>query len=156
EMAWLAPAIATYWIGLMLRSWRWGIILAPVRRLNFLQVFHGLLVGYAANYVLPARLGELVRADFLGRRHGISRLSIIGTIVVERLFDIVVFIGFVFAGMAALHHTEDPEVASILHTVELVAVGCIILAVALLFLVQIRHKPLPGSLSFLEDKLKAL
>jgi len=156
EIAWLAPAVAAYWIALMLRSWRWGIILAPVRRLEFLQVFHGLLVGYAANYLLPARLGELVRADFLGRRHGISRLSIVGTIVVERLFDIIVFIGFVFAGMAALHHAEDPRVASILHTVELVGVGCAVLAAALLFLVQIRHKALPGPLEFLDDKIKAL
>jgi uncharacterized membrane protein YbhN (UPF0104 family) len=156
QVEWLMPAIATYWVALMLRSWRWGILLAPVRRLGFGQIFYALLVGYAANYLLPARLGELVRADFLGRRHAISRLSIVGTIVVERLFDVIVFIGFVFAGMAALHSAKDSRIGPILHTVETVAVGCVVLAALLLFLARMRHRPLPGPLSFLEHRLKSL
>jgi uncharacterized protein (TIRG00374 family) len=156
RLAWLLPGIASYWIALMLRSWRWGIILAPVRRLGFGAIFHGLLVGYAANYLLPARLGELVRADFLGRRHRISRLSIVGTIVVERLLDVIVFIGFVFAGLAALHTTGDSRVGPILHLVELVAAGCVVLAVLLLVVTRLRHKPLPQALGFLEHRLKSL
>jgi glycosyltransferase 2 family protein len=153
---WLVAAVALYWVALMLRSWRWRILLAPVRALSFGQVFHGLLVGYAANYLLPARLGELVRADFLGRRYGISRLSVVGTIVVERLFDVVVFIGFIFAGMAALHSSGDSRIGPILHLVELVAVGCIVLVILLVVLVRLRHKPLPRSIAFLEKRLRAL
>ena len=124
--------------------------------MSFGQVFHGLLVGYAANYLLPARLGELVRADFLGRRYAISRLSVVGTIVVERLFDVVVFIGFIFAGLAALHSTGDSRIGPILHLVELVAVGCVVLIVLLLVLVRLRHKPLPRPIAFLEKRLRAL
>jgi len=153
---WLVAAVALYWIALMLRSWRWRILLAPVRHLSFGQVFHGLLVGYAANYLLPARLGELVRADFLGRRYAISRLSVVGTIVVERLFDVVVFIGFIFAGMAALHSSGDRRIGPILHLVELVAVGCAVLIILLLVLVRLRHKPLPSPIAFLEKRLRAL
>jgi uncharacterized protein (TIRG00374 family) len=153
---WLVAAVAVYWVALTLRSWRWRILLAPVRALTFGQVFHGLLVGYAANNQLPARLGELVRADFLGRRYGISRLSVVGTIVVERLFDVVVFIGFIFAGMAALHSSGDSRIGPILHLVELVAVGCVVLIILLLILVRIRHKPLPRPLVFLEKRLRAL
>ena len=70
--------------------------------------------GYAANYVLPARLGELVRADFLGRRYGVSRLSVVGTIVVERVFDLIVFVGFIFAGLWALHLRDDSRLAPVL------------------------------------------
>jgi glycosyltransferase 2 family protein len=154
--SWLALAIVTYWSALMIRSWRWRILLAPVRRLHFGQVFFGLLVGYAANNVLPARLGELLRADFLGRRYDVSRLSVIGTIVVERLFDVIVFIGFFFAGMAALHDATDSRIAPILHTVEFVAVGCVTMVLVLLVLVQLRHKPLPAPFSFLEQRLKLL
>jgi glycosyltransferase 2 family protein len=153
---WLAAAVGAYWIALGLRSWRWGILLAPVRRLAFGQVFHGLLVGYAANNLLPARLGELVRADFVGRRHQISRLSVVGTIVVERLFDVVVFVGFIFAGMAALHTTGDARIGQILHLVELVAAGCVLLAVLLLVVLRLRHKPLPRAITFLESHLHAL
>jgi uncharacterized protein (TIRG00374 family) len=127
-----------------------------VRRLKFGHVFYGLLVGYAANYVLPARLGELVRADFLGRRYNVSRLSVIGTIVVERLFDVIVFIGFIFAGIGALHQTGDSRIAPILHVVEIVSVGCVALAGILILLIKLRHKPLPRPVAFLEEQLKSL
>ena len=156
QPGWLIAGVATYWVALALRSWRWGILLAPVRTLAFGQVFYGLLVGYAANNLLPARLGELVRADFVGRRYQISRLSVVGTIVVERLFDVVVFIGFIFAGIAALHTTGDIRIGQILHLVELVAVGCVVLVVLLLAVLRLRHKPLPRAITFLEKHLHAL
>jgi hypothetical protein len=145
-----------YWVALTLRSWRWRIILGPVRRLPLGQVMYGLLVGYAANYVLPARLGELVRADFIGRRYGVSRLSVIGTIVVERLFDVVVFIGFILAGLWTLHLRNDSRIAPVLHAVEIISVGCIVLAVALLVLLQLRHRALPAPLAFLDNQVKSL
>lgn len=156
QPGWLIAGVAAYWVALALRSWRWGILLAPVRRLAFGQVFYGLLVGYAANNLLPARLGELVRADFVGRRYQISRLSVVGTIVVERLFDVVVFIGFIFAGIAALHTTGDVRIGQILHLVELVAVGCVVLVVLLLAVLRLRHKPLPRAMTFLEKHLHSL
>ncbi len=156
EIQWLALAMAGYWVALTLRSWRWRIILAPVRRLPLGLVMYGLLVGYAANYVLPARLGELVRADFIGRRYGVSRLAVIGTIVVERLFDVVVFIGFILAGLWALHLRNDSRITPVLHAVELVSAGCIVLAVVLLVLLQLRHRALPGPLAFLDKQVKSL
>ena len=156
EIQWLALAMLGYWVALTLRSWRWRIILAPVRRLPLGLVMYGLLVGYAANYVLPARLGELVRANFLGRRYGVSRLAVIGTIVVERLFDVIVFIGFILAGLWALHLRDDSRIAPVLHAVELVSAGCILLAILLLVLLQLRHRALPGPLAFLDKQVKSL
>jgi uncharacterized membrane protein YbhN (UPF0104 family) len=156
DIQWLVLAMAGYWVALTLRSWRWRIILGPVRRLSLGQVMYGLLVGYAANYVLPARLGELVRADFIGRRYGVSRLAVIGTIVVERLFDVVVFIGFILAGLWALHLRDDSRITPVLHAVELVSAGCILLAVLLLVLLQLRHRALPAPLAFLDKQVKSL
>src|SRR4029077_3917656 len=124
--------------------------------LSFGKVFNGLLVGYAANYVLPARLGELVRADFLGRRYAVPRLSVIGTIVVERLFDVIVFIGFILAGLWTLHLRQDSRIEPVLHAVELVSVGCVLLGVILVVLLQMKHRALPKPLAFLETQLKSL
>ncbi|HXQ42745.1 MAG TPA: lysylphosphatidylglycerol synthase transmembrane domain-containing protein [Candidatus Udaeobacter sp.] len=156
QIAWLLLALACYWVALAIRSWRWRIILSPVSRLTFFQVYHGLVVGYAANNVLPARLGELVRADYLGRRNGISRLSVVGTIVVERLFDVVVFIGFIVAGIAGLHGRPNSKIPEILHAVELVALACVLLGLVLFGLLRFRHKKLPASLSFLENPIRSL
>lgn len=90
SMRWVAVALVGYWIELALRAARWRVILEPVKALSFGRVAKTLIVGYAANNVLPVRLGELFRADFIARRCRVSRLAAIATIVVERLLDMVV------------------------------------------------------------------
>jgi glycosyltransferase 2 family protein len=156
DLNWLLLALATYWVALTLRSWRWRIILAPVRRMAFRAVYQGLLVGYAANYVLPARLGELVRADFLGRRYRLPFLTVIGTIVVERLFDIVVFVVFILAGLKALHLRHDGRIEPVLHAVEIVTVACAVLALGLVVLLRLRDRPLPRRIAFFQRQLQSL
>jgi Predicted integral membrane protein len=152
---WLVAAVALYWIALMLRSWRWRILLAPVRHLSFGQVFHGLLVGYAANYLLPARLGELVRADFLGRRYASrgfpSSAPSCRAPVRRRGFH-----RLHLRRHGRPHSTGDSRIGPILHLVEVVAVGCVVLIILLLVLIRLRHKPLPSPIAFLEKRLQAL
>jgi uncharacterized protein (TIRG00374 family) len=80
--------MAFYWVELGVRMQRWRLLVRPVKPLGLGQISSAFLIGYAANNVMPARLGELVRADHLGRRHGLSRLAAASTIVVERAFDL--------------------------------------------------------------------
>jgi uncharacterized membrane protein YbhN (UPF0104 family) len=54
-----ALATATYFVSLSVRAWRWTILLRPVKHLSLRQVWPVTALGYAANLVLPARLGEL-------------------------------------------------------------------------------------------------
>lgn len=74
-------------LDVLLRAVRWRGLLAPVAALALPTVGASLLVGYLANNVLPARLGELVRSHHLGDRTGVSRASVLGTVVVERVVD---------------------------------------------------------------------
>jgi len=85
---WIATAMLLYWFELVVRVQRWRVILGPVKSLSFAAVANALIVGYAANNIIPARLGELVRADYIGRRYGLSRFSAASTIVIERVFDL--------------------------------------------------------------------
>ncbi|MBN1850964.1 MAG: flippase-like domain-containing protein [Deltaproteobacteria bacterium] len=71
----------------LIRGWRWHIFLEPVQKTAFSSRFVSILIGFAANCVLPARLGEIIRANYLGNRERISGSAIFGTVVVERLFD---------------------------------------------------------------------
>jgi uncharacterized protein (TIRG00374 family) len=71
----------------ILRSYRWKYVLNPIRPIGILSLFSGVAVGYMANNVLPARLGEVVRSYFLGKKEGLSTSSTLATIVIERLFD---------------------------------------------------------------------
>jgi len=72
---------------LLIRAWRWKILLGPIKKTGFLNRLLSVIIGFAANCVLPARLGEFIRADLLGQREEISRSSTFATIVVERLAD---------------------------------------------------------------------
>ncbi len=71
----------------VIRAWLWRVLLEPVKKTGFMNRLLSLLIGFAANCLLPARLGEFIRASYLGRRENISGSSAFGTIVVERIFD---------------------------------------------------------------------
>jgi hypothetical protein len=75
-------------LGLVLRSWRWQYLLAPIRPVRLSGLFSSLTVGYMANTFLPAHLGEVVRACHAQKKTGIAASAIFATIVVERLIDI--------------------------------------------------------------------
>ncbi len=76
-----------YAINLSLRTWRWQIILRPVAAIPYPIVARALLVGYGLNTIMPARLGELFRAEFFKKTFGLSRIWGLTSIVIERLFD---------------------------------------------------------------------
>jgi len=82
---------------LTIRAWRWQVILRPVAAIPYSIVARALLVGYGLNAVMPARLGELFRAEFFKKTHGLSRVWGLTSIVIERLFDgitVVCCLGF--------------------------------------------------------------
>jgi len=89
---WLVLMLAMIVTDLLVRALRWQRLLAPIHPVAYRRSLGYLLIGYLANNVLPARLGELVRAHYLGDREGVSRTTTLGTIVVERVIDTVVVV----------------------------------------------------------------
>ncbi len=71
----------------IVRAWRWRILLEPIKDTGFLNRLSTTLIGFGANAILPARLGEFIRANYLGHVEKISGSAAFGTLVVERLFD---------------------------------------------------------------------
>jgi len=84
---WVGLAMLVYVGVLLLRARRWQIIMHPVAAIPNPTVASALLVGYGLNAILPARLGELFRAEFLKRSFGLDRVVALTSIVVERLLD---------------------------------------------------------------------
>ncbi|MGE3857656.1 MAG: lysylphosphatidylglycerol synthase transmembrane domain-containing protein [Dehalococcoidia bacterium] len=93
---WLLPAMLVFALSITVRVLRWKIVLDRVLPVPASDAGALLLIGAAANNILPARTGEVVRAALLRRRHGGSMATALGTIVVERVFD-----GLVLALMLA-------------------------------------------------------
>ena len=84
----LAPAIVIYFVGQWFRSVRWKYLLSPVADIPVKRLYPVVIIGYMANNVLPARLGELVRALLLAQREeDVSVPASIATLSVERLYD---------------------------------------------------------------------
>jgi len=71
-----------------IRALRWFHLLEPIKKIGLFSLFSSTVIGFAANCVLPARLGEFIRANYIGRMENISKSSSLATIVIERLFDV--------------------------------------------------------------------
>lgn len=81
------PAFGCYLISLLFRTLRWKIMLGTVKSIGLRPLFSYIVIGYMANNLLPARLGEIVRAYVTGKRERMSRSSAFASVVLERLFD---------------------------------------------------------------------
>jgi glycosyltransferase 2 family protein len=101
--AWLALMLGCMSLDLAIRGLRWQRLLAPIHRVSYGRMLGYLLIGYAANNVLPARLGELVRSHYVGDREGISRTTTLGTVVVERVIDTAVVVSVASLAILVLH-----------------------------------------------------
>ncbi len=99
---WLIPGVGVYFIGVWVRSWRWHYLLRPVKSISTPKIFPIVAIGYMGNNIYPARAGEILRAVILKRKEDISISASLATIVVERVFDGVVMLGFVFLNLPEL------------------------------------------------------
>jgi hypothetical protein len=84
------------------RGARWRALLAPIAPLPYRIVLGYTYIGYLANNVLPARLGELYRSHALGEGEGVSRPTVLGTVVVERVVDTVMVVAIAAVAVLVL------------------------------------------------------
>lgn len=86
---------------------RWQVLLLPAVSVSPLNAFSYIMIGYLANTILPLRLGDIVRAVLLGRRHSVSAMSVLGAVTVERLLDVgwVLVFALLLSFSAALPET---------------------------------------------------
>ncbi len=86
----LFPIAAVLAAQFSLRTFRWSRLVASLRPEDPVPARRfaaPLAIGYLGNAVLPARLGEPLRAAALGRAEGLPVASVLGTVLVERILD---------------------------------------------------------------------
>jgi uncharacterized protein (TIRG00374 family) len=99
---WIIPGVAVYFVAVWARAWRWHYLLKPIKSIKTKIMFPITCIGYMGNNIYPARAGEVLRAVILRRREGVSISASLATIIVERIFDGVVMLAFVFVNLAQL------------------------------------------------------
>jgi hypothetical protein len=88
----VALIVGASWISYYVRAQRWRVLLRPVAEVPFYPALSATVVGFGATMVMPLRVGELVRPALLGRRVGIRMSAAISSVVLERLFDMLLVI----------------------------------------------------------------
>lgn len=81
------PLMAVNFFSIWIRAKRWKYLLSPIKHVPMKDLYNATAIGFMANNIFPARVGEFVRAIHLGQRAKISKTASFATIVVERLFD---------------------------------------------------------------------
>jgi uncharacterized protein (TIRG00374 family) len=80
-------SLPVYLVAVWFRTIRWQVLLRPLGEFRGVRLFPLVIIGFMTNNLIPARIGELVRAYLLGEREGTSKAAALGTIAVDRLFD---------------------------------------------------------------------
>lgn len=141
-----------------LRALRWKFILSSVKpEVKVKNLFSSVMIGYGVNNIIP-RLGEIARAVLIGQTEKISRSSALGTIVIERVIDIIFFglavilSAFIFSGDL---YTEIPWLqATIIFGAILIFIGIIFLVFTIKFKEKF-YSVLTKIISKLSEKLAA-
>lgn len=96
---WILPGVLVYFLAVWGRTWRWHYLLLSIEKIPLTRLFPVVVIGYMGNNVYPARAGELIRAYVLKKKEGVSISASLATIIVERIFDGVVMLFFVFVSL---------------------------------------------------------
>ena len=83
----LPTVLAVLLLMQLLRSFRWGLILSPLEKIDQLSLFSVTSVGFLVIIAIPVRLGELARPYLITKKSSIKMSAALGTIVVERVLD---------------------------------------------------------------------
>jgi glycosyltransferase 2 family protein len=126
----LVPALATIAVGVAIRAWRWQLLFAPATRPPLAAVTRALLVGQLFNVVLPMRAGEAARIVVLHQDVRTSRAESLGTVAVERLYDVLGLLLLLLVATPFLPEVTWLRRAALLAAVLLVlaAIGAVVVA----------------------------
>ena len=100
NLAYLLPALGILVIGVVLRIIRWQHLLPPLpngQMISQVRIAPVLFIGYMGNAILPARLGEAVRAYLISRREAVPFSGALGSVVLERIIDTATLAVLAFA-----------------------------------------------------------
>jgi len=128
---WLLAALAAFALGNVARAVRWRSLFAEGRKPSLAAVADAMMIGYLYNNIMPARAGEAARVLVLTQRSDTPAVETVGTVVLERLYDVLAILVVFFAAEPWLPHVSWFGAAAVAAIVlaALIAAVSIVLAV---------------------------
>lgn len=100
SLLWLVVYVIIFFVSHYVRALRWKVMIKSVKSdTSVFNLFGAVMIGYGVNCVIP-RLGEVYRGLFIGRWEGISRTTMFGTVIIERIIDTG---SFAFASLISVY-----------------------------------------------------
>lgn len=97
---WIIGSVLGAFLSLTIRAFRWRLLLAELQGIRWWSLVSATFIGVMANNLLPARLGEVVRAWVLANRERRAVSAVLGSIVIERLLDVLTALTILGLGLA--------------------------------------------------------
>ena len=94
-------------LGFVVRIWRWSYIVNPVTPVSFWHLFSATQIGFLGNFVLPARIGEIIRALTLSRSQHIPFPKTVAFVALDRLTDLFGLVAVFLITLVTFHPTRD-------------------------------------------------
>ncbi|RQW85351.1 MAG: UPF0104 family protein [Geobacter sp.] len=133
----LVPAVAATLLSYYLRAYRWKLLLMEDKQTSMANLFSATAIGYMANNLLPARVGELVRVYVLGEKEGIDKGTVFASLVLDRLFDGFSVLLILLLTLFTLHLPgDDAEIRTVLVTGGYLTVTAYLIIIAFLVLLK--------------------
>ena len=123
---WLVPAMVAFAAQTVMRAMRWRALFAPARRPDRRPILAATMIGYLFNNIMPARAGEAARVVALAQRTGAPAAEIVGTVVVERAYDVLSILIIFFCASPWLPHESWFGTAAIVAGVAALGLGAVI------------------------------
>ena len=138
HLQWIAVMLVFLGCSYGLRVYRWWFMLRRSGAPSFAVCGRVLLTSFAANNVLPFRIGDFLRIFSYAGDLGASSSTILSTVILERLLDIFTLLLFLVALLVGAAQTLPPfvmkgHVFNLLHVAEPVLAGCALGLMLLLF-----------------------
>jgi uncharacterized protein (TIRG00374 family) len=100
---WLIPAVLIYFVGVWVRAWRLHYLMRPIKPVPARTLFPIICISYMGNNIFPWRAGELlIRPYLIRKKEGVPFSANFAIVFVERTFDAVVMMLFIFVNLPEL------------------------------------------------------
>ncbi|MDQ2887802.1 MAG: flippase-like domain-containing protein, partial [Chloroflexota bacterium] len=136
-----------YYLSFAIRALRWRLLLENagftkkngVHLPGFWKLVEIIYISFFANSVVPAKLGDLYRAYLLRQEIGVSTTRSFGTVIAERLLDLIVLLlMFIPAIIISLHENMPPQIRFSLE----ILLAVVVIGIAGLFVLHYAREPL--------------
>ncbi len=137
------PTVIIIFIAHYFRAVRWEVLLSPIKKVPVLNLFSACMIGFMANNVLPARIGEVIRPVMIARKEKIKVSTSLATIAIERVFDIlgiIIIASLLFCFISSNNEANSQVVIHQLKKWSAIMASLGICAITILFLLSLYPK----------------